>query len=137
MRAVIVAIFLLSTSAFAEQSCPGSFGDFLQQVEGSREFQQNNITYPLQYSFVDSEAEPEPATVNQRLSSPEVTSLKEPIYPSPQVQQSVPLMREINDQSHTRKAVRLYKPDTGYLLEYHFELINGCWKLTKFEDLSI
>lgn len=136
MRSLIVAVLFIFTSAFADQLDRGSFVEFLQQFEENREFQQNNITYPLPYSFVDSEAEPEPATVDQRLSKPEVAALKEPVYPSPQVQKSVPLMREINDQSPTGKIVRLYKPDTGYLLEYHFELINGSWKLVKFENLS-
>jgi len=137
MRSLIVALLLISTAAFAEQLGRDSFVAFLQQFEENREFQQNNITYPLPYSFVDSEAEPEPATVDQRLLKAEVIARKEPIYPTPQVQQSVPLMREIKDQSPTGKIVRLYKPDTGYLLEYHFALMDGRWRLVKFENLSI
>lgn len=137
MRLIISVIFLVTTFAFTELSYGASFAEFLQQFEANREFQQNNITYPLQYSFVDSEAEPEPATIHQRLSKLEVQTLKEPIYPSPLAQNSIPLLREIDDLSHTRKAVRLFKPDTGYLLKYQFELVNGRWSLTKFEDLSI
>lgn len=136
MRSIIGIIFLISTFA-CELSYGASFAEFLQQFEGNREFQQNNINYPLEYSFVDSEAEPEPATIHQRLSKLEVQTLKEPIYPSPLAQNSITLLRKIDDLLHTRKTVHLFKPDTSYLLKYQFEQINGRWALTKFENLSI
>ena len=113
MRSIIGMIFLINILAFTELSYGASFAEFLQQFEVNREFQQNNINYPLQYSFVDSEAEPEPATIHQRLSKLEVQALKEPVYPSLLAQKSIPLMRKIEDLSHTSKTVRLFKPDTG------------------------
>lgn len=137
MRSIFRVIFLISTLAFADLSYGASFAEFLQQFEENRKFQQNNITYPLQYSFIDSEAELEPATIHKRLSELEVLAPKEPIYPSPLTQKSIPLMRKIDVLSHTNKTVHLFKPDTSYILMYQFELINGCWKLTKFENLSI
>lgn len=137
LRWVLIAAFFFPSLVMAENVCPSSFDEFLSRFERTREFQQENIIYPLKYSFIDSNANPEPKTVNKRLSKTDVAARKEPIYPSPRDQKAVPLAKELHKHSQVKKSVRLYKPDTGYVLEYHFKKIGECWKLAMFEDLSI
>jgi hypothetical protein len=137
MRLLLIIALLFPAAAAAEQACPSSFFDFLSHFENSREFQQEHIVFPLKYSFVDTAIEPEPKTIKRDISRSEVASRTEPIYPPPSVQQLVPLVREMLGDFEARKLIRLYKPDTGYLLEYHFERIGGCWKLVTFYDSSM
>lgn len=80
---ILVAVFLLPNVAMAESLCPSNYDDFLAKFEASREFQQDNLRYPLEYSFVDSHANPEPKTTHQLLSKSDVAARARSIYPLP------------------------------------------------------
>ncbi|MEW5745784.1 MAG: hypothetical protein AB1805_10165 [Nitrospirota bacterium] len=136
MRWLFFAFCLLPISVSAEPGCVSTFEDFLSKFETDRSFQEENTVFPLKHSFVDLNADPEPRAVNKPLSKTEVTERINPIFPSPAAQRKVPFVRVIKSPTQTRSIVQLEKPDTGYLLIYHFHKIGKCWRLVEFEDAS-
>lgn len=136
MRLLVLVFSLLPGLVIAQAICPVSFEQFLSKFELDRTFQQQHIHYPLRYSFIDLGALPEPRAVFKSLSKTEVATRSSPIYPSLAHQTELNLAKNVDLQSTALAAVRLWKPDTGYLLIYRFKQIGGCWKLVEFEDAS-
>lgn len=124
----------LSTAA---PRCISAFDDFLAKFEANRPFQQENIAFPLKHSFVDAGAEPEPKVIDKPLSKRGVAEHSAPVFPSQADQKTIPFDKEIKSPRPDRRIVQLQKPDTGYLLIYHFKKIGECWRLVEFEDASI
>lgn len=136
MRLLVLVFSLLPGLVIAQAVCPVSFEQFLFRFELDRTFQQQNILYPLRYSFIDLEASPEPRAVFKPLSKTEVATRNKPIYPSVAHQTELHLEKNVNLQSTALATVRLWKPDTGYVLIYRFKQIGRCWKLIELEDAS-
>lgn len=136
MRYVFFVLSLLPSLVFAQAECPSSFQSFFAQFEVDRTFQQQNIRYPLKYSFVDMDASPEPQIVKSPRSKAAVAADKQPVYPSLAHRKKAGLVKKVMAQSKTRVTIELNVPDTGYWLIYHFKTIKGCWKLVEFEDES-
>lgn len=128
---------LLPSFALAQSGCSLTFEEFLNKFEADREFQQQNIIYPLKHSFVDPDAYPEPKIVSQPLSIADVKLRNRPIFPLGNHQRESQLSKIVSFYSKTVVLVKLHKQDTGYLLMYQFGNIDGCWKLVEFEDASI
>lgn len=47
------------------------------------------------------------------------------------------LTHKIARQQTEKVTVQVFKPDTDWLLLYHFRRQQGCWKLWKIEDFSL
>ena len=134
----ILLIFLcFPSSTIAGYECYESFDEFLPAFENNKAVQIDNTIFPLKYTFVDGGAYPEPKVINSELSSKKIEERKNPIYPYPKDQKKVPLLKEISEPSPGKMRIRLYKPDTDYVLRYQFELIGTCWKLTEYNNDSL
>lgn len=137
MRWVLIAAFALPGAVLAEETCPARFDQFLERFESDRVFQQERTTDPLQYTFLDYAAQPEPKEQRKRLSKAELAQRKDAIFPSPATQKSHGLsIKKIADLPKSRKWVRIAKPDTGYQLDYYFDKTAACWTLTAHSNLS-
>lgn len=136
MRWLFFTCCLIPGLGAAAPGCVTAFDDFLARFETDRSFQEENTVFPLKHSFINLETDPEPRRVAKALSKTETTERTDPIFPSPATQRTVPFVRAIKSPTQTGRIVQLQKPDTGYLLIYHFRKISGCWKLVEFEDAS-
>ncbi|WP_370276939.1 hypothetical protein [Pontibacterium sp.] len=134
---LLITVALSVPSVVAGEICPIAFADFLERFERNRLWQEKYIVYPLEHSWVDVDANPEWETVYTTLSKLEVAGRKHPIYPSPQARKSIPLIMEVTIASVGKRNVRLFKPDTGFLLKYSFQQVDGCWYLVKYEDWAV
>lgn len=136
MRFVFFILSLLPSLVFAQAECPSSFQTFFTKFEVDRAFQQQNIRYPLKYSFVDMDASPEPQVVKKPRSKAAVAADKQAVYPLLAHRKKAGLVKKVVAQSKTRATIELNVPDTGYWLIYYFKVVKGCWKLIEFEDKS-
>jgi hypothetical protein len=138
MRWILGVTLLMPIIAIAENSCPAVFEQFIEKFESDRVFQQAHIKYPLKYTFLDYEAQPEPKEREKRLSQKEVARLKAAIFPLRTTQSAHGLsLRKIKVLSPRQMWVQLAKPDTGYQLDFYFERTAVCWALAEYSDLSM
>jgi hypothetical protein len=126
-----LVIILLSGNAFGVTACEPSFTDFLKKFESSPGFQVEETLYPLDITYLDMMAEPEPAQVTDSLLKPQMLRRLAPIFPI----EPHGLTKLVNTDQQ-KYFVTLKKADTGILLLYTFKQIEGCWKLARFDDKS-
>jgi hypothetical protein len=137
-RVVALILLLLPFSVNADQSCPKNSQDFLIDFQNNHEFQVAHISYPLAYSYVNANAEPEPKKIQVSiLSADEVKSKKPPSYPKPNEINSIPLKQTIINTTTGSLIVNFTKPDTDYSFEYIFTNKNNCWQLSEINDFSL
>jgi hypothetical protein len=137
-RVVALILLLLPFSVNADQSCPKNIQNFLIDFQNNHEFQVAHINYPLTYSYIDTNADPEPKKIIVSiLSANEVKSKKPPSYPKPNEIHSIPLKETITNTTTGNIIVNFTKPDTDYSFEYVFINKNTCWQLSEINDFSL
>ena len=134
---VLVGFLLCSPIAYADPTCPNNFVTFIAQFENSPEFQSRNTRFPLDASYVDSSASPEPKTVSYNIKSPADPQYRRVAFPTKQKQAAIPLERKDTQQNNGAWKVKFTKPDTDYTFAYFFKQSADCWQLVKFEDYSL
>lgn len=131
-----LSLSLVSTFALAAKPCAADFEAFLVRFEAEPDFRQQNTRFPLTVSWVDSAARPEPKTVRDTIRSSADARYAKLQVPSAQEQVSMPFERKLRTQGANTQ-VQFTKPDTSYSLVFSFEKTPSCWRLTRFDDLSL
>jgi hypothetical protein len=98
----------------------------------SIDIQKQYTRFPLEKLQVDALADPEPLTEEFKLKKSQIDF---PIFPGPNEIEDGSLQMDISVSGDEAK-VRLFKPDTDYLIEYFFQL-GVCWNLVRIEDWSL
>jgi hypothetical protein len=138
-RAAVGAIVLCAGSlAYAAGACPEDFDEFLRRFEASTEYQRANTRVPLPYTYIDTDAQPEPSRVKVLVGPGYSQKFKTISYPSPAEQAAIPLERSITSPSPRERVVRLDKPQSDvFSAEYFFARRSGCWQLREVRDHSL
>ena len=135
-RATFIALGLLLLVAHTADACPRArpepFAKFLSQFTQSIDFAVSRTSFPLQATKLDVHANPEPAARSFKLTR---KAFKNRGTISVQSQQDGLKMRQQALGQNTA-AVHVYKPDTGWLVVYHFHLQDNCWRLRQVDDES-
>ncbi len=132
-------VFLCGTmvaQANAQQaaSCPEpEFKAFLARFSRDVAFQEKSVASPLETSFVDVNAEPEPKTVTKKVA---LKDLEWPVMTDIQTLSKTGREMKISDEPDGVKKVRIRKADTGDQQSYYFAQ-KPCWKLIKMFDESL
>ncbi len=138
LRTLIISLLLAPQFACADSVCPALFTDFLALFEKNSEFQLLNTRFPLSYTFVDGNAEPEPKPVKIMVSRDNVSKYPGIRYPSPAIQETIPLQRKLRLASGGVRIVQFDKPDSdAYSVIFFFEKTSSCWQLVDVKDGSL
>lgn len=138
LRALLLVALCFPVAAGANTRCAPTFSDFLNSFEADVDFQRTHTRYPLIYSFVDENAEPEPKEIIKKLSRANAVSHKGIVFPEKSLQKSVPLERQVRRLPKGAYAVRFDKPDSDvYSVEFVFEDNGRCWRLISVADMSL
>jgi WD40 repeat protein len=108
------------------------FHEFMAHFSVSIDIQKQYTRFPLEKLQVDALADPEPLTEEFKLKKSQIDF---PIFPGPNEIEDGSLQMDISVSGDEAK-VRLFKPDTDYLIEYFFRL-GVCWNLVRIEDWSL
>jgi WD40 repeat protein len=108
------------------------FHEFMAHFSVSIDIQKQYTRFPLEKLQVDALADPEPLTEEFKLKKSQIDF---PIFPGPNEIEDGSLQMDISVSGDEAK-VRLFKPDTDYLIEYFFQL-GVCWNLVRIEDWSL
>ncbi|MDO9238259.1 MAG: hypothetical protein Q7U28_19770 [Aquabacterium sp.] len=137
-RSLLIVALLLPLAGYAATSCPQAFPEFVAQFERSEAFQRAHTRFPLPYSYVDSNAEPERKTITVMVNRSTVSKFSGIKYPSLVIQRAVPLERKTSTVSGGTEVIRFDKPDTDmYTIEFHFKKSGACWQLVNVDNMSL
>ncbi|GAB7533353.1 hypothetical protein PS3A_57690 [Pseudomonas sp. 3A(2025)] len=123
-----------ATSSEPEPVCPSQdFDRFAQRFANDIDVQKSFVSTPLQNTFIDPEAQPEPRQVSQRL---EKAQLNFPLMPDDQQQhaQGLTLTKQLTGTD--RAMIKLTKADTDYQRSLFFKR-EACWLLYRIQDDSL
>lgn len=127
LRTLVMSLLFVPQFARADSVCPALFTDFLALFEKNIEFQLLNTRFPLSYTLVDSNAEPEPKPIKKMVSRANVSKYPGIRYPSPAIQESIPLQRKLFLASEGIRNVQFDKPDSdAYSVIFIFERTSSC-----------
>ena len=133
-QALTIVILLFLGSAHAGTACESDFEEFLKIFQ-VKENQYSRIRFPLNHSYLDMAAEPEPQPVFELLSQKDLKGWG--IYPDRDEITERSLEREINRlEEHIFKVI-FRKAGTGIRLVYYFEYYENCWQLIKYDNQSM
>jgi hypothetical protein len=113
------------------------FASFFTQFADGKEFASNRTLYPLkvirnEYG-VDANGKDEQKKVESMVSKAADAS-----YPTLHVfMQTNSLKSELKTLSSRSAVVEVFKPDTDWLLTYHFQRRGNCWHLQQIENHSL
>jgi hypothetical protein len=108
------------------------FHEFMAHFSVSIDIQKQYTRFPLEKLQVDALADPEPLTEEFKLKKSQINF---PVFPGPDEIEDGSLQMDISVSGDKAK-VRLFKPDTDYVIEYFFQL-EKCWNLVRIEDWSL
>ena len=131
---IALAMLLLAVRPVAacQRTQPEPFAEFLSQFTHSMDFAIARTTFPLRATKLDMQATPEPTAKPVRITR---TAFKERGTISTQLRQDGLKLRQ-SELGGKDMQVQVYKPDTGWLVVYHFRLHQNCWQLTRLSDES-
>jgi len=109
-----------------------NFQAFIDHFSASIASQKKYTRFPLEKLQVDALADPEPLPQEFRLQKSQIVF---PIFPGTDEIKNESLSLAISISGREAK-VRLFKPDTDYLIEYFFKH-EDCWNLVRIEDWSL
>lgn len=141
---VFITFYYLSLSANETQSftkithknqynCPSlKFEKFIEKYANDVYLQNKFTIFPLQIlTTIDSQPEPK-----QKIEKLTQNKIKFPLIPLETERRKEKLILKTQSIKNDSAIVKLYKEDTGYLVNYFFTK-NSCWHLVKIEDWSI
>lgn len=113
------------------------FGQFLTRFAADKEFAMNRTIYPypsqyLEYG-IDPDGNDEPRPVRSTVSKEEDAH-----YPALRAYMEKNGMRsQIAELKSARAVVKVFKPDTDWLMEFYFRREGNCWFMTEFQNHSL
>jgi hypothetical protein len=120
--------------ADASASCPHPvFDDFLKHFGNEIALQETSTADPLVDSHIDSEAEPEPRKVEEKVP---LAKVEWPVMPDPATLQRQGREMQVTRLPDGQVQVQMRTPDTSDQQIYTFAQ-KPCWQLVKREDESI
>ncbi len=120
--------------AEASASCPHPvFDDFLKHFGNEIALQETSTADPLLDSHIDSEAEPEPRKVEEKVP---LAKVEWPVMPDPATLQRQGREMQVTRLPDGQVQVQMRTPDTSDQQIYTFAQ-KPCWQLVKREDESI
>ncbi|MET1078637.1 MAG: hypothetical protein ABWY06_11530 [Pseudomonas sp.] len=138
LRIVAPLLLMLSFSVQAAPVCGPTFERFLTTFKEDKQFQKDHTHYPLSYSYIDVNAEPEPRKIQLLITSAaDAQARKQPDYPPKAPKKSSQFEQKITRDNTARLTVAFNQPDTDYSIEYHFEPTPNCWHLVGIDDASL
>lgn len=138
LRVLFVAALLFSLTVHAASPCTSSFEEYLSKFQRDPSFQQEHRQYPLRYSLLDTNSEPEPRTVKRRLSAAQAMKESGISFPSLETESAKGLERKVTKAKKGTYVVRFNKPDSGvFSIEFHFSRVGNCWRLVEVNDFSL
>ena len=119
-------------SKFYNIPCPGKdFPTFFEKFSNDENIQRSYTMTPLRKLTLDITAYPEPTVSIKKLKYFELSF---PIIPLKNERKINLLETSIIKINTTEAKSKLFKPDTGYQIEYYFIYKNNCWMLINIED---
>jgi hypothetical protein len=101
-------------------------------------FRLAHMRFPVDYSFVDAAAVPEPQRKRRLVARADLFDLRQMSPPTTLVEASQRLQRDIVSGSRGGKVVRFISPDSdAYVVEYRFARGKSCWQLVQVSDSSL
>lgn len=137
--ATVAAIVSAAPTAIAGEchsSQPEAFPRFFEQFAADKPFSVSRPVYPGYVVRHDVEAEME----NPGAHTVRIPVSREDDAATPTIAEQVRkngMRTRIRELSSTQAVIELFKPDTDWLLSYHFESRRGCWYLHHVEDHSL
>lgn len=122
---------LLFVNVFGTEACEQKFDEFLKKFESIQGFQIEETNYPLDVTYLDLMADPEPIQVRETILKDQMLRRTNPIFPI----ESKGITRK-HEEGLNKYMVTLTKVDTGLQLLYTFKRFGGCWKLSGLDDKS-
>ncbi|MDR1075485.1 MAG: hypothetical protein LBL59_04060 [Xanthomonadaceae bacterium] len=117
----------------AASNCPAAtLAEFVPLFFDDADIQRIYAVFPLENTYLDTDAEPEPLPVTQKLPEDEAEF---PLVPDLSEQATQGLQWAIIEEEGNDATVKLWQEDTGYLILLRFHR-DGCWKLARVDDQS-
>jgi hypothetical protein len=133
---LLIALPLTSQSA-CTPAIPEDFASFLPQFLASRELALSRMRTPLPVIRWDesmvAKSQAQTGKVVRKMGKHEM----HPSLPLATYLRQQGLTHKIARQAPEDVTVQIFKPDTDWLLHYHFRLQRGCWQLWQIEDFSL
>ena len=139
MRLLLTFIFLVisnTASALCNSGVDENFGVFFAKFSDEKKFSVNRTLYPtytLRHEYGEKNGKEVHTTVKTIISkhddsaTPTIT----------EILRRNGMETKIKSKDSTNALVNVYKPDTDWLLSYHFKLRSSCWYLHHIEDHSL
>jgi hypothetical protein len=132
-----LTLFPLAGSANCSPGAPEPFARFLPDFLASGNFALSRTAIPLrsvrwEYGIDAEGHEQEKKTVTQ-LGRQQISRDKS----LDDFMRENGLQHKLLKLARDSAEVQIYKPDTDWLLHYHFRLHRGCWQLREVEDFSL
>jgi hypothetical protein len=140
MKPIVFFLLCISISAQAGECSPGKpepFNSFVQRFAYEPEFAIRRTVFPLrilkwQYGMDEN---------GKDVSAPErwqITQADFAGWPSlASAMQENGLASRIAVKTGTRAVLEVFRPNTDWLLQFHFRIRNGCWLFWQYEDRSL
>lgn len=133
--AILFASALVAPVAQAATACPAKdFTAFVTAFADDVATQRAFTADPLLSETIDPAAEPEPATVTERLAG---AARAFPVMPGAAQQKREGLQRIMSNGTNGEQVVTLRKPDTDAQIRYVFRKAGSCWQLYRRADDSL
>lgn len=138
---LLIAVSLITSVAANAIECsptsPEPFTPFLERFSTELKFAERRVVLPLlvlrwEYG-VSEKGQDESAPVKSFLAKKEY--LTWPTLDS--YIKSNNLKSVIDNQTRMTAVLKVFKPDTDWLMLYHFKLRHGCWFFWQYEDQSL
>lgn len=135
IASAIAASAMPAFAAAPAQKCPAKdFKGFLAAFIESTAVQRAHVAVPLSSSYVDGEAQPEPAIVKRQLQA---DAIEYPVMPNKAQLAKDRLVMSTKSISVGDTEVKVALPDTGYQFRYLFRKTGKCWTLVEINDDSV
>lgn len=136
MKKLTLLLLVFSEFTFANFVCEKNLEVLLISMSGNRSTQEAIISYPLKYTYIDTQSN-DMDLVEKQLNEKEIKTAKLPVYPLKSTQKSHGLVHKVLEQNKESAKVLVFKPETDYSLTYHFRNTSGCWLLTEYNNDSL
>jgi len=125
----------VETTGVSSPDCPSAyFVGFLKMFMEDENVQRQWTHLPLKELSLDYAANPEPEPRVRMLNREEI---KFPIIPNNEKKEKSGLEFKVEEFPACGAKVVFYMEDSGWLVYYFFNAVNGCWKLTEIQDWSM
>jgi len=139
MRLLLTFLFLVISNtsiALCNSGVDENFGIFLAKFSDEKKFSVNRTLYPtytLRHEYGVENGKEVHSTVKTIITKDDDSA-------TPTIAEILrinSMETKVKSTNSTNAVVNVYKPDTDWLLSYHFKLRGSCWYLHHIEDHSL